>query len=158
PAPAQVVLIHPRQRHLRSTASPCGPTRTCMARGSGPPRRISWCATLLNAPGLVAASRDSPRFRSTRCNKATPGTIVICTPRRCPRSTIRIGLPASRIRARIASPPRKHRLLEVGDAGGAPGEQLAELIDHRRGRRVDAVAADVYAHDAAVALRNGDEV
>ena len=37
----------------------------------------------------------------------------------------------------IALLPRKHRLLQIGDAGIAPRQHFAELVDQRRGRRVD---------------------
>ena len=47
--------------------------------------------------------------------------------------------------------PGEHRLFEVGDAGDAAGQHLAELVDHRRGRGVDVVAVVAEADDAAVA-------
>ena len=35
--------------------------------------------------------------------------------------------------------PGEHRLLQLDDPGDAAGDQLAELVDHRGGRRVDRV-------------------
>ena len=49
-------------------------------------------------------------------------------------------------------------MLEVGDAGGPARQQLAELIDHRRGRCVDVVAVQAQAHAGALALGNAEEL
>src|SRR5262245_25570028 len=38
--------------------------------------------------------------------------------------------------------PRKHRLLKLGDAGVAPRQHLAELVDQRRRRRMDVLAGE----------------
>ena len=45
--------------------------------------------------------------------------------------------------------PGKHRLLEIGDTGVAPGQHLAELIDHRRRRRMDQPLVPVKTDHAA---------
>src|ERR1700686_4216322 len=57
-----------------------------------------------------------------------------------------------------ASSPGKHRPLQVGHTGVAAGEHLAELIDHRRRRRMAEAAVDAAADHPPLAFRNGDEV
>src|SRR6202035_799923 len=58
----------------------------------------------------------------------------------------------------VALLPRKHRLLQIGDAGIAPRQHFAELVDQRRGRRVDEMTGVTKTDDASRALGNRDEV
>lgn len=54
--------------------------------------------------------------------------------------------------------PGEYWLLEVGNAGVAAGEQLAELVDQRRRRRVNELAGMAVSDDAALALRDRHEI
>src|SRR5436190_9545722 len=54
--------------------------------------------------------------------------------------------------------PGEDRLVELGDARGASGEDLSELVDYSPRRGVDQAAVDADADHLPVAFRNGDEI
>src|ERR1700676_4513267 len=91
---------------------------------------------------VIPASRHSGAMRKHRTrNLEIPGLVLTHHP----------GMT-------VALLPGKHRLLQVGHAGIAPRQHFAELVDQRRGRRVDEMTGVTKADDASRALGDRDEV
>src|SRR5262249_29282459 len=140
-------------RSLRHQAPPWHSTMA----GNGPaPRglytRASNGLSSWRRYSMSATSKSVVRSSTAVVMARFPG---LCAERVAPWHRLSNGIDGFRP---AALPPREHRLFEVGDAGSAADDQLAELIDHRGGGRVDQVAGDAHAHHAPVAFGNGDEV
>src|SRR6185436_19625098 len=101
-------------------------------------------------PQITTWAPSAASIRAVTSPIPLPPPVTIAT---CPLSAFIDASPSA-----SRSLPRPHRLLEMIDARGPPvHDDLAHLVDHRRGRRVNERRQDRQLDDRPLALGDGDQ-